>query len=255
MAPPPPGHTRAVWRRRIVAAFTERLILKGTALLLSVILWFLVGAREKMEELVDVSFQPQLDSSLVLRDRPRQIKALVLGTPNELLKLASNPPVIRRPIAADAPDTLVVDLQPQDVELPTGIDADVEDVRPRSITLRFEASSSRRVPVRSNLQVVGDSLTGPLELRFDPATVEVSGPRLSVLRTSYVTTVRATIPAADSLPHLVDIDTTRLGVRVKPPQVKVRVIPVGPRPPQPAPAPADSAARLRQDTATRPRDR
>lgn len=255
MAPQPSGNSRNVWRRRIVAAFTERLVLKGTAVLLSVVLWFLVGAREKMEELVDVSFQPQLDTTLVLRDRPPQIKALVLGTPNELLKLASNPPVIHRPIAADAPDTLVVDLQPQDVQLPAGMDADVEDVRPRSITLRFEASSSRRVPVRSNLQVVGDSLTGPLEVRFDPAMVEVSGPRLSVLHTSYVTTVRATIPASDSLPHLVDIDTTHLGVRVKPAQVKVRVVLVGARPavPEPAPAPTapETAAHPRPDTSTR----
>lgn len=253
MAPPSPSHDGAVWRRRIVAAFTERLLLKGTAVLLSIVLWFLVGAREKMEELVDVSFQPQLDSTLVLRDRPRQIKALVLGTPNELLKLASNPPVIRRPIAADAPDTLVVDLQPKDVELPAGMDADVEDIRPRSITLRFEASSSRRVPIRSNLQVVGDSAMGPVEVRFDPSTVEVNGPRLAVLRTSYVTTVRATIPAADSLPHLVDIDTARLGVRVRPPQVKVRVIPLGarPAPPIPPPTAVDTGRRPRRDSVRR----
>ena len=251
MAPSAPGHTRAVWRRRIVTAFTERLLLKGTAVLLAIVLWFLVGAREKVEELVDVNFQPQLDSTLVLRDSPRQIRALVLGTPAELLKLVSTPPVIRRPIAADAPDTLVVDLQPNDVQLPSGVDADVEDVRPRSITLRFEESSSRRVPVHSTLKVVGDSLTGPVEVQFDPAMVEVSGPRLSVLRTAYVNTVSSTIPASDSLPHLVDIDTVHLGLRVRPPQVKVRVIATGPRPvAPPAPAPdtakgADTTARVR----------
>lgn len=251
MARPAPGHTRAVWRRRIVAAFTERLLLKGTALALAIILWFLVGAREKVEELVDVNFQPQLDSTLVLRDSPRQIRALVLGTPSELLKLVSTPPVIRRPIAADAPDTLVVDLHPNDVVLPSGVDADVEDVRPRSITLRFEESSSRRVPVHSTLKVVGDSLTGPVEVQFDPAMVEVSGPRLSVLRTSFVNTVSSTIPASDSLPHLVDIDTMHLGLRVRPSQVKVRVIATSPRPAAlPTPVPdtatrADSAVRVR----------
>jgi hypothetical protein len=40
-----------------------------------------------------------------------------------------------------------------------------------------------------------------------------------------VTTARVAIPATDSLPHLVDIDTTRLGLRVKPSQVKVHLVP------------------------------
>jgi hypothetical protein len=54
--------------------------------------------------------------------------------------------------------------------------------------------------------------------------VEVSGPRQKVLATQFVTTTRVTIPANDSLPHLVDIDTTKLGLRVKPAQVKVHLV-------------------------------
>ena len=53
------------WRRRFTEAFTERLALKGTALLLAVVLWFIVTAKEPNQDLVEVQFRPQLDSSLV----------------------------------------------------------------------------------------------------------------------------------------------------------------------------------------------
>ena len=218
------------WRRRLAEAFTQRLALKGTALLIAIVLWFIVTAKEPNQDLVEVQFAPQLDSSLVLKDPPPTIHALVVGTPQELLKLFAHPLVIRRQIAANSPDTVVVDLSTSDVELPPGIDAFVRAVQPRSVTLRFESTSSRVVPVHSAVQVVSDTLnpTPPVSVRLEPDRVEVSGPRQRVLSLEYVVTARVAIPATDSLPHLVDIDTTRLGLRVKPSQVKVHLVPAAP---------------------------
>ena len=223
-------HTIPTWRRRLTEAFTQRLALKGTALLLAVVLWFIVTAKEPNQDLVDVQFAPQLDSSLVLKDPPPTIHALVVGTPQELLKLFAHPLVIKRQIAANSPDTVVVDLATSDVELPAGVDAIVRGVEPRSVTLRFESTSSRIIPVRSAVQVVADSLhpSPPVAVRLEPDRVEVSGPRQRVLGMEYVVTVHVAIPANDSLPHLVDIDTTRLGLRVRPSQVKVHLVPSAP---------------------------
>jgi hypothetical protein len=75
--------------------------------------------------------------------------------------------------------------------------------------------------VASQLRV--DPAVGAYTVRFEPESVQVIGPRQVVSRVDRVWTVRSTIPAADSLPHLVDIDTTRLGARVKPAQVKAYV--------------------------------
>ncbi|HKW49477.1 MAG TPA: hypothetical protein VJN70_18625 [Gemmatimonadaceae bacterium] len=218
------------WRRRLLEAFTQRLALKGTALLIAIVLWFIVSAKEPNQDIVNVQFAPQLDSSLVLKDPPPTLHALVVGTPQEILKLLAQPLVIRRQIAANSPDTVVVDLATSDVVLPPGVDAIVRGVEPRSVTLRFESTSSRLVPVHSSVQVVSDTLhpTGPIAVRLDPEQVEVRGPRQRVLSLEYVTTVRVAIPAGDSLPHLVDIDTTRLGLRVKPSQVKVHLVPSPP---------------------------
>jgi YbbR domain-containing protein len=219
----------ASWlRRRFVSAFTERLPLKFTAIFLSIVLWFVVNAKEPQIELVGVQFQPVLlDSSLVLRDAPPQFQALIAGSPKELIKLSSTPPVIRRQVSSDAPDTLVVDLRPEDVVLPEGVDAVVRDVQPRSVTLRFEPTWTRRVPVvPAAIEIAAAPGAGVVKPQFDPQTVQISGPRHVILKMPSVRTVKTTIPYPDSLAHLVDIDTAALGpgVRVRPGQVKVHLL-------------------------------
>jgi hypothetical protein len=219
-----PSPRVARWQRRIVDAFTRRLLLKGTAVALAIIVWLIVTAKEPTEDVVPVRFAPQLDSTLALRDPPPQIGAIVAGNREELLKLYSTPLVVRRPIANDVPDTLVIDLSPRDVEIPPNLGGAiiVRAVTPSSLTLRFERNTTRIVPVLSQLRVdpgVGSSYT----VRFEPESVQVIGPRQVIARLDRVWTVRSVIPADDSLPHLVDIDTARLGARVKPAQVKAYV--------------------------------
>lgn len=204
------------------SAFTERLALKGTAVFLAVILWFVVNAKEPQLELVPVRFTPILDSSLVLREPVPQLQAIVAGAPKELIKLTSNAPVIRRTIASDSPDTVVLDLRPADVTMPEGVDAVVRDVQPRSVTLRFESTWSRKVRVLSAIDIATAGAPGPIAAVFDPDSVQITGPRHLVLRVPNVHTVRTIIPFGDSLPHLVDIDTTGFGpLRARPAQVKV----------------------------------
>lgn len=206
------------WRRRTKAAFTQRLALKASSVLLAVVLWFAVAAREPDEVWASVRFAPQVDSALVLRDQP-PVRALVVGRASEILKLSNTPLVIRRSITSDAPDTLVLTLRTSDVEVPEGVEVIVRDVQPRSLTLRFESTVSRLVPVRSSIIVTAPAETRSVSVRLDPESVTVSGPRRAVARLRSVATVADSI-AMDTLPHLIDLDTAGLGVSVRPPQVK-----------------------------------
>jgi YbbR domain-containing protein len=214
-------------QRRVVAAFTDRLVLKGTAIFLAIVLWFVVNAKEPQIELVGVRFTPSLlDSSLVLREPLPQIQAIVAGSPKQLIQLSSNPPVIHRQITADSPDTVVLDLRPEDVILPNGVGAVVRDVQPRSLTLRFEPTWNRKVPVvPERIEVTSAPTTGTVHSLFDPPMVQISGPRQVVLQIASVRTTKTTIAYPDSQTHLVDIDTSALGagVRVRPTQVKVQL--------------------------------
>jgi hypothetical protein len=210
---------RPAWDRRLRATFTERLELKITALLLAVVLWFMVSARETTEEIVGVRFAPQLDSSLAFREPPRAVSALVIGRRSELLKLVANAPVIRRPIDDEVPDTLSIDLRPSDVELPPNVDARVRDVQPRRITLYFLSDLSRVVPVRPAPETAADGSGRGVGVRFEPESVRVAGPRRAVARIAAIHPVRNALPARDSGTYLVTLDTAELGVRVRPPRV------------------------------------
>jgi hypothetical protein len=211
-------------RRRVVAMFTERLALKALSILLALVLWFVVAAREPREEYAPVQFSPRLDSALVLRDPAPAIRAHVLGRPSEILKLANAPLVIRRQVSSDSPDTLVLALRPSDVEVPQGVEVIVREVYPDALTLRFEPSTSRRVPVRSAILAQGPiDPAARVGVLVEPDSVTVSGPRRLVAQLAFVRTVGDSI-AVDTLPHLVDLDTIGLGATVRPAQVKVRFV-------------------------------
>lgn len=222
MADAKPQRPASSLQRRVVAAFTQHLLLKGTAVFLAVVLWFVVNAKEPQVMIVPVRFTPVLDSSLVLRETLPPLQAIVAGSPKELIKLSTNPPVVRRQVTADAPDTLVLDLRPADVTLPDGVDAVVRDIEPHSLTLRFESTWARKVPVRSMIEIAADPLAGPIATQLQPDSVLVTGPRHLVMRIPSVRTVKTTVTLPDSLPHLVDIDTVGFGsrIRIRPSQVK-----------------------------------
>jgi hypothetical protein len=219
---------RAAWDRRLRATFTERLELKITALVLAIVLWFMVSARETTEEIVGVRFAPQLDSSLTLREPPRAVSALVIGRRGELMKLVANAPIIRRPIDDEVPDTVALELRPGDVELPPNVDARVRDVQPRRLTLYFQSDLSRLVPVRPPAAVSGEAATRSPLVRFEPESVRVTGPRRAVARIAAVHPMRHEFPARDSGTYLVPLDTGLLGVRVRPARVMVIVSPPAP---------------------------
>lgn len=208
-------------RSWLASAFTENLALKAASLLLAVALWFVVGAREPTEDLASVRFVPQLDSALVLRDPTPPIRALVVGRPSEILKLSNTPLVIRRPIPGDAPDTLEIALRVSDIEIPEGVEVIVREVQPRSLTLRFETTSNRKVPVRSALAIPAVAI-GRAVVVLEPDSVTVMGPRRVVRALRAVSTVRDTI-GLDPIPRLVDLDTAGLGVAVRPLQIKALV--------------------------------
>jgi hypothetical protein len=218
----PPPRPRATLPQWLHAAVTEHLALKASSVLLAVVLWFVVAAREPTEEVVGVRFSPQLDSGLVLRDPAPVIRALVIGRPSEILKLSNSPLMIRRQLTSDAPDTLVMTLRTSDVEVPEGIEVIVRDVQPRSVMLRFESTVSRDVPVRSRLVVRAPPGDAPVAVHLLPPTVTISGPRREVVQLRFLATVADSI-AVDTIPHLVDIDTAGLGVVVRPAQVKATV--------------------------------
>jgi hypothetical protein len=223
-ASPPPGTT---WRRRLREIATERLGLKAIALLLALLMWLVVSARQPTESYVRVRVRPSLDSSLVLLEGTTELRALVAGRAADLVKLAADPPVVRRSVGGDAPDTLVLDVTPADVHLPPELADQVRvlDVQPRSVTLRFETRATRRVPILNEGRVVvrgARNAAASEDLVFEPRAVRITGPRRLVRRLRGVRPHALSIAVNDTMPHVADLDTTGTGVQVQPAQVKVQ---------------------------------
>jgi len=219
--------TRTTWRLRLREIATERLGLKAIALLIAILLWLVVSARQPTETLVRVRVLPVLDSTLVLVAGTTEVHALVAGRAADLVKLTTEPPVVRRSVGGDAPDTLVLDLTVADVHVPPELADHVRvlDVQPRSITLRFETRASRRVPiVNDGRVVVGTDSSVPTsgDLVFDPKAVRITGPRRLVRRLIGIHPHSLAIAMNDTMPHVADLDTTGIGVEVQPAQVKVQ---------------------------------
>lgn len=212
---------------RLRAAFTDRLPIKATALFLSFVLWMVVAGEEPSQEAVDVTLELALDSSLVLTSPRPAVRAQVIGSARELYKLFTQRPVIRRSFTGDVADSVVVQLTPDDVQLPPGIDARVSAVEPQTFTLRFDSLLQRRMPVRSALRLTDDQ--GRIQLyepAFDPESVTVLGQRQVVKDLESISTVRRTVVVRDTMISVeVPLDTLRLGVTVMPPRVRAKVPP------------------------------
>jgi YbbR domain-containing protein len=219
---------RPSWRRRVREFFTERLGLKAISLLLAVMLWVVVGARQPTEGYVRVKVVPQLDSSLVMLDGTPELQALVAGRAADVVKLYATPLILQRTVGGDVPDTLVLDVTPSDVRVPPELSDAIRviDVQPRNVMLRFETRATRRVPVVNDGRIIvqtGNVAEPATDAEFDPPTVRVTGPRRIVRQLRGIRPYSLSINGRDSLTHVADLDTTGTNVRVSPAQVKVRL--------------------------------
>lgn len=196
-------------------------------------LWLAVSAEEPTDEWVPVQIELTADSNVSLREPIPPVRAFVIGRGRELLKLYVAEPTVHRTINGDVPDSLTIDLQPNDVNLPAWVNARVGEVEPRAITLHFTVTATRRVPVRSALQVRPDSgwrIVGAPSL--EPESVTVQGPRDAVRAVKFVPTVRQELVMSDTAGQVVPLDTVGLGVQVEPELVRIvaPMVPVAPPP-------------------------
>lgn len=211
---------------RLAAMVSARFPLKLAALFFALVLWLAVSAEEPTEEWVDVRVALVHDSSVTLVDSVPPVQALVVGRGRDLLKLYTTLPVLRRVIDADTATRLTLSLRPGDVDLPSNVDARVRDVRPSAMSLRVRITESRRVPVRSAIELTPDSGFHVLGLpNVDPDSVEVRGSREAVRKLSAVYTERRQVDVHDTLTDVVvPVDTAGLRMRVSPPQVRIRIL-------------------------------
>lgn len=212
---------------RLRAALLDDWPLKLTSLALSVLLWLVASGEESASGLLKVAVQVQPPGGRVIVRAPDQLRATVVGPRRDLLKLAAGPLILTRLL----PDTLTadsvqLDFAPADLVLPHGVNARVQDIEPRRVTVELDPVIQRLVPVHPVVVVAPDSgfeLVGGVGVA--PAQVRVAGSRDAVDAVDSVTTLPLSVHRADGpSQERIAIDTGSLGlVRVLPTRVTVSI--------------------------------
>lgn len=206
------------------SALTRNWTLKLTSLTLAVVLWLVAAADEPGTASVPVRIAVQAPPGRTLLHPPEAVTAIVTGPRGDLFRLASEQLVVIRTLPDTATRQVELEIGPNDVDLPPGMDVRVHDVHPRRLTLELDAVETRRVPVRPMLLHVpadsGRAIGGGI--RVEPATVEITGPREQVLRIDTVYTLPLELDFDDPSEQRLRVDTTGLdAVRVTPQVVTV----------------------------------
>jgi hypothetical protein len=199
--------------------------IKLTALVLAAVLWAAVAAEEPTTQLVPVSLVVRAPEGLALTTPLPSVKALYTGAARELIKLYGSPPVITKTI----PDTVKsseyhLELRPEDLVLKTRVNAQVQDIQPRTIVLRLDDLTRRMVPVVPRVRIVPDSgylVTGGVGVV--PGSVTLRGPEARLRRIDEVRTLPVEIVGASGpIRHSVQLDTAGLGtIQVFPSSVEI----------------------------------
>ncbi len=150
--------------------------LKFVSIALAALLWLVVSGEQIVERALRIPLEftnlpPQLE---LVGDTPTVADVRVRGSSGSLTRLAQGDLVAVLDLRAARTGRRLFHLTPADVRRPFGVD--VVHVNPSNVSMGFEQSESKSVPVVPAVE--GDPAEGYVvgTIAADPATVEVVGP-------------------------------------------------------------------------------
>lgn len=165
--------------------------IKAAALALALLLYLRVQTQLVLTEEYDLQLNVELPQGRRLLAPVPPVRASVAGRGSELLSLRRFPAVITRAVPETlSSSTWVIELQPGDVRLPSGLAATVVDVAPRQIVLALDTIAQKSVPVVPVVVVPPESgSTVPSSVAATPDSVKVTGSPTALSRIDSVTTM------------------------------------------------------------------
>jgi len=213
--------------------FRHHLGLKFVSIALAALLWVAVAGEQTVERALRIPLEfSNLPAQLeVVGDAPAVVDVRVRGSSGALNRIAGGELVAVLDLRSARAGRRLFHLGGTDVRTPFGVD--VVQVNPSTVSMAFEPSGSKIVPIVPTVE--GDPADGFVvgTVTAQPSTVEVLGPisvlaRLTQAMTEPVTVTGASAPltetvnigVADSAARLRTPQTTRVGVVVGPAPVE-----------------------------------
>ena len=206
--------------------------LKVWSVLLAVMLWFVVAGQETVERGLRVPLElQQFPAGLELQGEPPSlVDVRVRGASGSLSRLGPGDVVAVLDLRAVRPGRRLFQLSPEQVRAPFG--TQVVQVLPPSITLVFETSATKPVPIVASIE--GDPAPGFVVggHEVSPPIVEVQGPASAVERVTEAITEPVSVAGAQTdVTDTVTVGLLDQSLRLKtlrPATVTVHVMP-GPK--------------------------
>ena len=212
------------------ATFLRKLGLKAISICIAGLLWLVVSGERVVERVVRVPLEfENLPAGLELvGDPPDAVNVRVRGSSGALSRMGPGDMATVLDLRAIRPGRRMFQLTPGQVSVPYGIE--VVQVGPSTMTMEFEASGVRTVPVEPAVDgrpAAGFEVT---KVTSDPATVEVEGPVSALKRLEAAITEPVVIAnERQSVREVVTIGVPDATLRLRTPQTAIVTVTIDPR--------------------------
>lgn len=211
----------------------RRLGLKFVSVVLAALLWLAVAGDQIVERALPIPVEFTNLSSAVemVEDPPTTVHVRVRGSSGVLSGLVAGDLVAIVDLREARPGQRLVHIAGPNVQAPFGVE--VVQVTPSNLSMTFDASVSKVVPIRPSLEGLPAEGFAIGEVTVEPPTVTIVGPASVVGGT--VEAVTEPVPVAGALAAVattVDVGVADPRARLRSPQrarVTVTIVPVVPR--------------------------
>jgi YbbR domain-containing protein len=212
-------------------SFRHHLGLKFVSIALAALLWVAVAGEQTVERSLRIPLEfTNLPSLLeVVGDAPTVVDVRVRGSSGALNRIPAGELVAVLDLRSARSGQRLFHLGGEDVRTPFGVE--VVQVNPSTVSMVFEASATKVVPVVPTVE--GDPADGFVvgTVTAEPSTVEVLGPVSALSRTTQAITEPVTVTSASAaVSELVNIGVADTAVRLRTPQTARVAVAVMPAP-------------------------
>jgi YbbR domain-containing protein len=210
---------------------------------LAVLLWLAVAGEQTVERSVRVSLVLQRfpDGLELQSEPPSTVDVRVRGQASALASLTGADIVAALDLSNVGPGRHIFPLTPETIQAP--YDVEVEQVIPSSLTLSFERTASRSVPVRPPVEGIpapGFQISG---VTSEPAQVEIVGPASAVAKAQAATTEPVDVTGASAdVRRVVQLGLSDPQLRLRNTQTATVTVTIGRVPLPSSPIPSASRA-------------
>ena len=206
--------------------------LKFLSTLVAILLWLVVAGERVVERVMraPVEFQNLPAGLELVGNPPDTVEVRLRGSSGALSRMAAGDMSAVLDLATARPGRRLFHITQNQVSVPYGLE--IVQVGPSTLTMEFEVSGIRTVPVEPDIDGRPASGYEVTKVTSDPVTVEVAGPESALKRLQAAITEPVSVTdQTRTVREVVTIGVPDASLRLRSPQTAVVTVTISPRQP------------------------